>query len=893
MTGQIQNINPGEVYTYLHSRLDGLNVREVTARLEEIGPNTLEVPKGHWWLRSLVRQLTNFFTILLDISALICFVAHSIQPGEQMNILGWALLGVSMLNALFSFAQEFRAERAMEELRKFLPQKVIVRRTGEDREVAADLLVPGDVILIREGDKVPADARVVDGSDLIVDNSPLTGEALPLPINAAATDKTLTESSNVVFAGCTVLRGSARAVVFATGFRTQFGRIAKLSHEIPRIASPLERETAHMVRVLTMIAVSMGLVFFVYGVITERSLWVNLVFMMGIIVANVPEGLLPTFTLSLAMGSLRMARRNVLVKGLNAVEALGAVHVICTDKTGTLTLNRLSVSRIADPQSGQDINIEKCGSDFFALALTAADIDETDEGLSGDPLDVAIAERYRANGGDPVAISAKISHRFAFDIDRRRAGGIIKDAVTTRFAVKGAWESLRPLVTSVRDCTNGTTAIANSSSLEAADMIVHVMASAGERVIALASRSISVEEENTDIEDLERDLVLEGFIGLEDPIRPEVPGAARQCHEAGISMIMITGDHPETAEAIARKAGILVDGDDAGQPTVTGDDLANMRVRDLIGLLEKGTTVFARTNPEQKMKIVTALHQMERVVAMTGDGVNDAPALKAADVGIAMGRGGTDVAREAAQVILLDDNFASIVAGIEEGRTIFANIRKFTNYVLVSNGPEILPYLIFMLFPVPLALTVIQILAIDLGTDIIPSMALGQEKPSAGIMKDPPRDRNQGLLSFPLIAHSYFFLGLIEAIFSLSLFFWVLFSGGWEWGQVLASTDPLYRSATGITLSSILLMQIGNLFGRRSRTQSGIDLDAFRNPLLVTGIVFEIIFSWAIIYYPPVSNIIGSGPVDAHIYAIAWVGAPLIFGLDYLRKRIVYVYQRN
>lgn len=892
MTGQIQNLPPTDVHAYLNSKPDGLNKREVTARMEEVGPNTLEAPKGLWWLHSLIRQLTNFFTVLLDISALICFVADYIQPGEQMNILGWALLAVSMLNALFSFAQEYRAERAMEELRKFLPQKVIVRRTGEDGEVAADQLVPGDVILIREGDKVPADARMVDGSDLIVDNSPLTGESIPVPITAAASELALTESGNILFAGCTVLRGSAEAVVFATGFRTQFGRIAKLSHEIPRTASPLERQTSHMVRVLTIIAVSMGLVFFTYGVITERSLWVNLVFMMGIIVANVPEGLLPTFTLSLAMGSLRMAKRNVLVKGLSAVEAMGAIHVICTDKTGTLTLNRLSVCRLADPVTGRDMDTDKHCRDFLATALNAADIGATDEGLSGDPLDIAIAERFRENGGDPLTVNARISRRFSFDAERRRAAGITTEANRTTFVVKGAWESLRPLITSVRASgEDGAPLAANSDTLNTADSVVHQMASGGERVIAVASRSISREEESAELIDLERDLVLEGFIGLEDPIRPEIPKAARQCHDAGIGMIMITGDHPETAEAIARKAGILVDGATTGQTTVTGGELAKMRERDLINLLEKGATVFARTNPEQKMKIVAALHQMDRVVAMTGDGVNDAPALKAADVGIAMGLGGTDVAREAAKVILLDDNFASIVAGIEEGRTIFGNIRKFTNYVLVSNGPEILPYIIYMLFPVPLALTVIQILAIDLGTDIIPSMALGQEKPTPGTMQESPRDQGQSLLSFRLIAHSYFFLGLIEAIFSLSLFFWVLHAGGWVWGQELASSDPLYRSATGITLSSILLMQIGNLFGRRSRTQSGLDLDAFKNPLLVTGIVFEIIFSWAILYFPPVSNVIGSGPVDPYIYAIAWIGMPLIFGLDFLRKKLAPVFQ--
>jgi len=876
MSGQIQNLLPGDVHAYLQTRPEGLNEQEVHLRLAEIGPNTLEAPRGLWWLCSLGRQFTNFFTILLDISAVICFVADTIQPGESMNVLGWALLGVSVLNALFSFAQEFRAERAMEELRKFLPQKVLAMRNGTDDDVEAENLVPGDIILIREGDKVPADARVVDSSDLLVNNAPLTGETMPISINNRETDASLMESGNIVFAGCSVLRGNARAVVFATGFRTQFGRIAKLSHDIKRNASPLERETQKMVRILTLIAIGMGLTFFVYGIATERSLWVNLVFMMGIIVANVPEGLLPTFTLSLAMGSLRMARRNVLVKGLNAVEALGAVHVICTDKTGTLTLNQLRVTSMIDPATGQSMNEGENTRLFLARALSASDVSETEDGISGDPLDIAIARRYVDLNGDVSDIRKRTRKHFAFDTDRRRAGGILDEGNGTFVAVKGAWESLSPLI------------LAHDKERKAADAIVHEMASSGLRVIAVATRQLQPEEVNRNLEDLEHGLELQGFLGLEDPIRPEVPEAAAQCRQAGISMIMITGDHPETAEAIARRAGIMMENGSDVRKTVTGSELSDMRERELIEHIKAGASVFARTNPEQKMKIVTALHELGRVVAVTGDGVNDAPALKAADVGIAMGQGGTDVAREAAQVILLDDNFASIVAGIEEGRTIFANIRKFTNYVLVSNGPEILPYIIYMLFPVPLALTVIQILSIDLGTDIIPSMGLGQEKPDPGVMKEKPRDRKQGLLTFPLIAHSYFFLGLIEAALSLSLFFWVLYAGGWEWGMELASNDPVYRSATGIALSSILLMQIGNLFGRRKQRESGLDLDAFRNPLIVIGILFEIVFSWAILYFPPVSHVLGTGPVDFGIYAIAWAGIPLIFGLDYIRKKILY-----
>ena len=388
-------------------------------------------------------------------------------------------------------------------------------------------------------------------------------------------------------------------------------------------------------------------------------------------------------------------------------------------------------------------------------------------------------------------------------------------------------------------------------------------------------------------EELEHDLVLAGFLGIEDPIRPEVPAALECCRTAGIEVMMITGDHPDTALAVAARCGIVDPGASVEQ-VLTGDVLEQLTETALEEALEQGVRIFARTNPSQKMKIVMALRNMERVVAMTGDGVNDAPALKAADIGIAMGQSGTDVARASAQIILLDDNFASIVAGIEEGRTVFQNIRKFTNYVLVSNGPEIIPYLLYILLPVPLALTVIQILTIDLGTDIIPSMALGQEPAETEVMQQPPRKRDFHLLSPGLVVHSYLFLGLLEAAWSLGLFFFVLVQGGWHYGMDLAPDDPVYRSATGIALATILLMQIGNLVGRRFARHSGLDSGIFKNRLMLAGIMIQVVFSWALLYTAPLQAILGTGPVTWYVYLAAWFGIPLIFGADYLRKRLTW-----
>jgi sodium/potassium-transporting ATPase subunit alpha len=879
----ITSLPVADVARALRTRPEGLGGAEVEERLSELGPNVLREPTRFSWTTSLLRQFTNFFTILLIVSAAICFVAHVLRPGEGMNVLGLALSGVAALNAFFAFVQEYRAEKAMEALREFLPHRVTLRRDGREQTVLADALVPGDVLLLAEGDRVPADARIVDQHGLVVNNAPLTGESRPVALRTDPFEGRLVDSPNVAFAGCQVLRGTAEAIVFATGPRTEFGKISTLSGDTTRTISPLQQETNRMVRVLTRIAVGMGFTFFVYGVLTGRPLIVNLIFMMGIIVANVPEGLLPTFTLSLAMGSLRMARRNVLVNGLTAVEAIGDVHVVCTDKTGTLTENRLSIARVVGPLGDElegDARLR-----VLEAALVASDVHEKDGRLAGDPLDVAVAESWRERGGETEAVTETIVEPFPFDVSARRSGAVARRSDGGHwFAVKGAWEALSGLSTSLRE--GEAERPLSDENRAVIDASIRDLAAAGYRVIAVAGRSLDPAD-GTDQARCERDLVVEGLLCLEDPLRAEVPAAVERCRNAGIDVVLITGDHPETARSVAVQAGIVGEDVDPGRVMALGSDLEDATVEAVAERIDRGARIFARSTPEQKMTIVRALQKRQKIVAMTGDGVNDAPSLKAADVGIAMGASGTDVARESAQIVLLDDNFASIVAGIEEGRTVFANIQKFTNYVLVSNGPEILPYLLFILLPVPLALTVIQILSIDLGTDIIPSMALGQEPPEEGTMQRPPRSGHETLLSWPILAHSYLFLGLIEAAWSFGLFFLVLGQGGWHYGDpVPESSDPLYQSATGIALATILLMQIGNLVGRRYRDRSGLDRGLLRNKLIVTGIAIQIVFSWATLYTPALNRVLGTGPVDPWIYALAWLGVPLIFLSDLARKRV-------
>jgi len=895
--GQIHEVAADEVFELLRSSSAGLTEDETSSRRNEIGPNRLSPPSRLRWVESLGKQFVNFFSVLLDIAAGACFVADTIQPGEGMAVLGWALLTVSILNALFAFAQEMRAERAMEELRRFLPQIVRVRRNGTEQELPAELLVPGDVILLSEGDRVPADARLIESEEMLVNNAPLTGESRSQAMISAAARGRLIDSPNIAFAGCSVLRGSGTGVVFATGHRTEFGKIAVLSRDVRRPPSPIERETTRMIRVLTVIAVVMGLLFFAYGVAAGRSLWVNIVFMLGIIVANVPEGLLPTFTLALSMAGLRMAKKQVLVKSLEAVEALGAVHVVCTDKTGTLTRNELAIEAVVDPTSGEPVDDPGALQAFLKAALIASEVRLCAAGgpqmggltprWSGDPLDVAVAERYADQFGAPAAIIAETRRHFPFDLQKRREAGVFADGLEVLFAVKGAWESLRPLIGFI-ESGGDQPSPATSETLEHSDEIVHHLSAGGQRVIAVAYRRLpTLPDARAKEESLERSLVLKGFLAVDDPLRDEVPSAVARCHTAGVRVLLITGDHPDTAEAVARSCGILTEDEPTENRVLVGTELETMRERQLMERLRSGTTVFARTTPEQKMKIVSALTRLGYVVAMTGDGVNDAPALKAADVGIAMGVSGTDVAREAADIVLLNDNFASIIAGIEEGRAVFANIQKFTTYVLASNIPEIVPFLLYVCLPVPLALTVIQILSIDLGTDLLPAIGLGQEPPERDAMDRPPRRPDDRLLSLPLMATSYLFLGIIQAGWSLCMFFLVLVQGGWRWGEELAIDNPLYQSATGITLSTIMLMQIGNVVGRRSLRNSGFDAGLLRNRLMLCGAALEIVFSWAILYFRPLQQFLGTGPVAWQIYALAWLGIPLLFLLDFARKKIV------
>jgi calcium-translocating P-type ATPase len=876
----IHGLSAEQSLASLKTTAAGLAAAEAARRLVEFGPNHVEEVAHEHLLLAFAREFTHFFAIILWIGAALAFLADYFDPGQGMGRLGVAIVGVIIVNGIFSFWQEYKAEQAVEALRQLLPQKVQALRGGEIVELLASELVPGDIVVLEEGNFVPADCRLIEASALRVNTATVTGESLPKArtIEPSAEDSPL-YAKNVLLAGTSVVSGQAHAVVYATGMHTEFGRIAHLTQTAGAASSPLQREIARLSRIVAALATGMGVALFFIGQAMGLPTWENLLFAIGIIVANVPEGLLPTVTLSLAMATQRMAKRNALVRHLPAVEALGSTTTICCDKTGTLTQNRMSVQRLwlgggfldvgdlaAQPRLTED------NRELFVNAALCHSLKIVDEKLVGDPMEVALAGMGRQVAGE-LADHKQIDE-IPFDTDRKRMSVLCETPEGHMLFCKGAPETVLAACDFVQfDAGIVPIDPAAKTRLLAAQQ---QMAEAGLRVLAFAHCPVK-----DGMPDEERGMILSGLVGLEDPPRAEVPDAVARCATAGIRIIMVTGDHPHTALAIARQIG-LVKGD---QPVViTGDQLRAISPAHLHLALDAKEIIFARVAAEQKMLIVQALQKKGEIVAVTGDGVNDAPALKTADIGIAMGIGGTDVAKQAADLILLDDNFASIVAAIEEGRAVFDNIRKFLTYILSSNIPEMVPYLAFVLFRIPLPLTIIQILAVDLGTDMLPALALGAEKPDPAVMQRPPRARNERLLSWGLLVRAYLFLGVLEAAAAMAVFFFVLEAAGWHYGVSLDRFDPLYLQATSACLATIVVMQMMNVILCRHPFKSSLSVGLFDNRYILMGIAAELGVILFIIYTSAGNWLFGTAPIGAEAWLLALAGAALMWVFEEGRK---------
>ncbi|MEU8006057.1 cation-transporting P-type ATPase [Catellatospora sp. NPDC049111] len=840
----------------------GLTTSEVTRKRAMSGPNTLPAARRPPVALLLVRQLTHFFALLLWAAALLAVLAG-------MPELSVAIIIVIVVNGVFAFVQEYRADRSVDRLRDLMPATAVVRRDGHRRSVPVADLVPGDVVLLEAGDRVSADLRVVSAAALAADESLLTGESVPRQVTVGED----------LFAGTFVVEGAAETVVTATGGRTRLADIAAMTRQAHRPPSPLAVRLSRVVRVVAVTAVAAGVVLFGVGLMLGLTPLQGFLFALGVTVALVPEGLLPTVTLALAYGAHAMARRNALVRRLEAVETLGSVTFICTDKTGTLTCNQMTVIQVWTPNGTARVTGEgyEQHGHVDAPPAVAAQVRELAYAAfrasrgrltpyeggwqpHGDPMEVALHVLALRAGVDVDARAQSEPEQLwmPFDPRRLRAASL---AGTTLY-VKGAPEQV------LADCRDEDAA---QAGLQAA----HAMADRGLRVLAVARRRDTAPAAAATAAELD----LLGVVGLLDPPRPDVGDAIAACRRAHIDLAMITGDHPATAKALAAQVGLC--GPDP--LVVTGAQLPATDAA-LGALVDHDGVIIARVTPEQKLRIARALRARGHAVAMTGDGVNDAPALREADIGIAMGASGSDVAREAADLVLLDDHFATIVAAIETGRSTFANIRRFLTYHLTDNVAELAPFAVWALTggSFPLAIGVLQILALDIGTDLLPALALGAEPPNPRTLTG--RARTGQLIDRRLLVRAFGVLGPAEVIASLGAFTAVLLAGGWRWGDTPSA--GLLAAASGTAFAAIVLGQLANAFACRSGTRPALLLDPRRNPLLLSAVAIELVLLCAFLGVPAIAATLGGSWPPPAGWALAALAIPVLLAADTLHKAV-------
>ncbi len=905
-----------EVFQAFETSINGLTATQAEERLSLYGKNILSEVKPTPKFPRFIKYTTHPMALLLWISGFLAFLVF--QP--LLGVVIWALV---IVNAGFSFWQDYRTEKAMASLRDLLPETARVIRNGNEVKISASELVPGDLLVLSEGDNIPADARVVEEYGLRVNNANLTGEALPIRKTADASLRegiSEIERPNLIFAGTSVISGTGRAVLYATGMLTEFGRIARLTQFLEEEASPLQRELLRITRIIAIVAIGIGAIVFTIGLFeVGMGLFESFLLALGIIVATVPEGLPATITLALAFAGQRLAQKGVLVKKLSIVEMLGNVSIIATDKSGTLTQNQMTVREIwvsRQRLSVSGVGYEPKGS--FSLNakgfLPQNDINKMLEAAYlcnnarlnpptsehphwsclGDQTEAALKVVALKGGISEQSLQRNYPriHELPFDARRKRMSTIHEFHHKELAFVKGAPREVLQLCNHI---------IMNGDIIPLHDTVRQEIIAANDeyaqnalRVLALAQRELNQHSGGYSPETVEQNLTFLGLAAMMDPPRPEVAEAVRICREAGIRIVMITGDYGLTAASFARRIGMLTT---SNPIIITGADLDQMNDIQLKSILAK-EIIFARMAPEHKLRLVSIFQGEGEVVAVTGDGVNDVPMLRKADVGVAMGVVGTDVAKEAADIIITNDNFGAIINAIEEGRAIFDNLRKFITYIFSSNVPEILPFLLTSTFSIPLALTVKQILAIDLGTDLFPALALGTEKPEANIMKRPPRRRGARLIDGKLMARAFLWLGPIEALLCFFGFYIVLDGSVIQkliplpiityWVQIIQGlplTAPeRYFMAVTVFHAGVVFAQVGNALACRTEESPIRELGVFSNPRLLQGIVIEIMIILALIYFPPLAKMFDHYPIPWFLGLGLIIFAPTLFLIEWIRK---------
>jgi Ca2+-transporting ATPase len=902
-----------ELFAELGTGPEGLTRQAADKKLKEHGPNILPSAKKQSLSRKAVVQFRNLFNVLLIVAAILSFITGMSSHDSSSIEMGLAIITVVFVSVIFSLFQEHRAERAIEALRQLVPENIRVMRDRSIVQVPSSALVPGDVIALDEGDKIPADARLISAFQFAVDNSMLTGEVEPQPrydVCKNPEDCAAEDITNLVFAGTTVASGSGHAVVLATGSDTRFGQVVGIARAVEEPMSPLQREINLTARLNFLAAIAIGILFLMIALEFLRlPVSDSVLFMIGVMVCVVPEGLQITLTLSLALSSLAMSRQNVVVKRLSSAETLGSVTVICTDKTGTITEGQMTVRKVW--VSGDVLEVSGEGYEPEGVVYL-----QSKELKMSERKDLATVCEIAALDNRATLVPP---------LDRRKyrwtAVGDTTDAALLVLAAKAGldpkdaledkprigiipFESSRKMMTSIHRTKEGevqafvkgagSEIIARSRTILWKDKVVPLtgelkmriltqmddFARDAYRVIALAVRDLPGASENYDSASVEKDLTFVGLVAILDPPRKDVEQAVSKARKAGIKVVMLTGDHVLTAEAIARKVGIVTSPDSL---VMSCEKLHERSDAELSDMLNSPELVFARVTPEQKLRIVRIFKTKGETVAATGDGVNDAPALLEADIGIAMGITGTDVARESADMVLLDDNFASIIKGIEVGRSVFDNLKKFIVYVFSHNWAELMTFIAFVLLHTPLPLAVVGVLAIDLMLEIPPSLSLTMEPPEPGIMDRSPRSGTSRLFDMKTLARS-FYIGALTGIVAILWCFSAWHSGGWSLGMSSMTNRDAYLKGTTVVLVAIMAGQLGNFFATRTNVRSSLTIGIRSNKWLLPSLVAELLVLLAIVYVPFIEPVFGSKPLAPIEWLYVFSFAPVVFLLEEVRK---------
>jgi len=822
----------------LESSNDGLSTAQAQRNLAEHGPNRLPEGRRRTLFSMLLHQFADFMILVLLVAALISGIV-----GEPQDTV--AILVIVLLNAVIGLLQEYRAERAVAALRQMATPTARVMRDGQLVTLGADELVPGDIVLLEAGDAVPADLRLLEAAELQADESALTGESHPVEKDTTPLDEAdlpLGDQANMAFRGSTVTHGRGSGVVVATGSDTELGNIAEMLRGEAGVKTPLQVRLARFGRYIALAVLAICAIVFAAGLLQGQPVMLMFLTAISLAVAAIPEALPAVVTISLAFGARKLIRYRALVRNLPAVETLGSVTYICSDKTGTLTLNQMSVEtyfaageRQEQLPGGEDIPGWAEAGHVMALNN---DVAERDGQAAGEPTELALFQAAQAAGFDKASLEATMPRlgELAFDSERKRMTTLHRGADGVVAYVKGAPECVIPLC--AREVGgDGTVPIQGKSLLEAAERLT----TEGYRVLALARRDLAELPEPLEPAAVERDLTFLALVALIDPPRPEVPQAVSDCLSAGITPVMITGDHPGTAWAIAQRLGI----GDGPEAVLTGAELAALSDEEFAQRVES-IRVYARVNPRQKLRIIKALQQRGEFVAMTGDGVNDAPALKRAGIGIAMGDKGTDVAREAADMVLLDDNFATIVSAVRAGRRIFDNIRKFIKDTMSSNSGEIWTLFLAPFMGLPIPLLPIHILWINLVTDGLPGLAFTAEPPEPGIMQRRPRPPNENIFAHGMWQH-ILWVGLFVGGLSIAVQGWAI-ARGVEYWQTMVFTV--------LTVS-----QLFHSLAVRSERASLLQIGLFSNLPMLAAVVLTVLLQLPVIYVPALNPIFHTQPL--------------------------------